>query len=118
MTPLDRAVALEEMDDVAMRVAEHLHLDMTRPLEIAFEQHPIVAKGALRLPLGANQRAGELVRPGDDAHAAPATASRGLDHDREADPLGRREERRRILLRAVIAGDDRDAMRLHQRLRR
>ncbi len=35
----DRAVALEQMHRVAMRVGEDLHLDVARPLQIAFDQH-------------------------------------------------------------------------------
>src|SRR5207302_9036906 len=97
MAPLDRAVALKEMHDVAVAVAEHLHLDMPGPLQIALEQDAIVAKGALRLAPGADQRAGELVRPGHDPHAAPAAPGRRFDHDREADPLGPGHERRRAL---------------------
>ena len=106
------------MHDVAVGVAEHLHLDVARPLEIALEQHAVVAEGARRLSLRADQRASELVGPRDDAHAAPATACRRLDHDWIADPLGLGGKRGRILRIAVIAGHDRHAMRLHQRLRR
>ena len=32
---LHRAVALEEVDDVAVRVAEHLHFDVARPVEVS-----------------------------------------------------------------------------------
>ena len=60
VAPLDRAVALEEVDDVAVGVAEHLHLDMARPFEIALDQHAVVAEGALRLAPGAVEGAGEL----------------------------------------------------------
>ena len=41
---LQRAVALEQVDDIAVRVAEHLHLDMARALDIFLDQHAVVAE--------------------------------------------------------------------------
>src|SRR5205823_1347157 len=72
MAALDRAVALPEMHDIALRVAKHLHLDMARPLEIALEENAVVTKRARRLALRADQRAGEFVGAGHDAHATAA----------------------------------------------
>src|SRR4051794_29113508 len=46
---LDRAVALEQMDDIAVAVAEDLRLDMARAFQIAFEQYGVVAERAFRL---------------------------------------------------------------------
>src|SRR5205823_9452099 len=97
VTALDRAVALPQMHDIAVRVAEHLHLDMARPLEIALDEQPVVAKGARRLAFGADQGPGELVVAGHDAHAAPATARRGFYEHGKADPIGLGRERCRIL---------------------
>ena len=57
---LDRAVALEEMHEIAAGVAEHLYLDMARRREIALDQHAVVAKGASRLAPGALERAREF----------------------------------------------------------
>src|ERR1700751_337565 len=37
MTPLDRALALVQVDDAALRVAEDLDLDVARRLEIALD---------------------------------------------------------------------------------
>src|SRR5258708_39411655 len=51
VAPLHRAVALEEMHYIAAPVAEHLDLDVARPLEVALEQHAIVAERRLRLSL-------------------------------------------------------------------
>jgi hypothetical protein len=48
---LERAVALEQVDDIAVRVAEHLHLDMARVEDIFLDQHAIVAEGRCRLAL-------------------------------------------------------------------
>src|SRR5947209_6616048 len=38
MAALDRAVALPEVHDVALRIPKHLYLDMARPFEIALEE--------------------------------------------------------------------------------
>ena len=46
---LERAVALEEMQRIAVAVGEHLDLDMARPLEIFFDEQQIVAERRLRL---------------------------------------------------------------------
>src|SRR5258706_1383288 len=51
MPPLDRTIALEEMDDVAVAIAEDLKLDVARLLDIALEQKPVIAKRFLRLAL-------------------------------------------------------------------
>ena len=56
MAALDRAVALEQMHDVAVTVAEHLHLDMARRGQVPFEQHPVVAEGAGGLAARAIER--------------------------------------------------------------
>ena len=50
---LQRAVALEQVDDVAVRVAEHLHLDMARAQDIFLDQHMVVAERGGRLALAA-----------------------------------------------------------------
>ena len=44
---LQRAVALAEMDDAALAVAQDLHLDMARPVEIALEIDRAVAEEGL-----------------------------------------------------------------------
>ena len=49
VTALRRAVALVKMHGVAEIVAEDLHLDMARLLDIFFDQNGIVAEGSLGL---------------------------------------------------------------------
>ena len=46
---LDRALALEAVDDVAVRVAEDLDLDVARAVEVALDEERAVAEGALGL---------------------------------------------------------------------
>ena len=86
---LNRAVALAEMDHVAVRVREHLHLHMPRILEIALDVDPAVGEVLLALPPGGFERALGLVRRLDQLHPLAATAGRRLDDQRVAD-LARR----------------------------
>src|SRR5947209_14838513 len=45
MPPLDRAVALEEVDEIAVFVAEQLHFDVAGPCDELFEEHVGHAEG-------------------------------------------------------------------------
>ena len=62
MAPLDRAVALEQVDDVAVRIGEDLDLDVPRARQISFDENPVVAERRRRLALGAVQRRLEILR--------------------------------------------------------
>ena len=66
VAPLHRAVALEQMHHVAVVVAEHLHLDVARRLEVALEQHALVAERRQRLaprPFERRRRSHPAARP-------------------------------------------------------
>ena len=54
MPPLQRALALEQRQEIAVAVADHLHLDMARGVEVFFDQHAIVAERSLCLAFGAD----------------------------------------------------------------
>src|SRR5205085_7612951 len=103
VTALDRAVALAEMDEVAVAVAEHLDLDVARPDDRLLEIDGVVAEPAERLALRAFERARKLGFARDEAHALAAAAGRRLDEHREADGLGARQRRRHVG-KAVAAG--------------
>ena len=60
---LQRAVALEQVDDVAVGVAEHLHLDVARAGDVLLQQHPIVAEGRRGLAPRRGQGAARSPRP-------------------------------------------------------
>ena len=82
---LQRALALAEVDDRAVRVGEHLHLDVPRALEVALDEHAVVAERGLRLAPRGVERVGSSSRVGaHDAHALAAAARDRLDDDREA----------------------------------
>ena len=86
MAPLHRALPLAEGDDRAVRVGQQLDLDVPRPLDVALGEDTVVAEGGSVAPRGL-ERVREFLRAADDAHAAPAAAGGGLDHEREADLL-------------------------------
>ena len=113
MTPLQRAVAFEQMDRIAVRIGEHLNLDMARPGDELLDQHPVVAERGLGFALRAFQRFREVVRRFDPAHAAAAAAGRRLDQYRIADRCGRVRQLAWILILAVITGHERDAGAFH-----
>jgi len=87
VAPLQRTVALAQMDGVAAPVTENLHFDMTRLAEVLFDIHFVIAKGSLGFgPRGA-KGCFQLARVARQLHAAPAAACRGLDDNRVADAL-------------------------------
>ena len=62
VSPLDRAVALPEVDHVAVGVREHLHLDVARILEVALDVDRRVGEVRLALATGRLERALDLLR--------------------------------------------------------
>ena len=82
---LDRAVALAEMDDVAVRVGEHLHLDVPRVLEVPLDVDGRVGEVRLAFAPGGLERALGLVGVAHDLQALAAAARRRLDRDRPAE---------------------------------
>src|SRR6476469_970644 len=89
MAALNRALALAERNDIAVRVGENLDLDVTGALEVALEEHRAVAECGGGFAQRSIDRLVELVRAAHDPHA-PATAACGcLDEEGEADLVGR-----------------------------
>ncbi len=108
VSPLDRAFALAEMDDVAVLVAKHLDLDMARLLDIFLDEHAVVAEARLRLRLRRVEALLHLFAAIGDAHALAAAAGRGLDHHRIADLVGDLDRLLGVLDHAEMAGHGRD----------
>ena len=113
MAALDRAVALAEVDHVAVRVGEHLHLDVARVLEVALEVDAVVGEELLALAGGALERVRQLVLAHCDAKALAAPAPGRLARDGIADLRRRPPRRLDVGRRLGRAGDDRDAGLLH-----
>src|SRR5207253_9188635 len=89
MRALQRAVALAQMNNPALAVAEDLDLDVARSLEVAFEIDVAAPEKRRRLVLRDRQHAGELALIARHLHAAAAATGRGFDQDRIADGAGR-----------------------------
>ena len=85
MASLDRAVALAEVNDVAVGVAEHLDLDVSAVDDRALDDELAAAERGRGLGSGRADRSGELGLAVDLAHATTAAAGRGFYQQREAD---------------------------------
>jgi hypothetical protein len=86
VAPLHRAIALTQVDAVAMRIGKHLHLHMARRQQRALQQQLAGAEGR-QASLRALARRRQLRHVGHQAHAAAAATGRGLDHQGQADAL-------------------------------
>ncbi len=117
MAALQRAFALVERDHVAVRIAEHLDLDVARPRDVFLKEQRIVAERSLRLARRACERVLDLACRLDAPHAPPAAAGGRLDQNGIADALRCVPHRRSALIGAVIARHDRHAGGLHARFR-
>ena len=96
---------------VAVRVAEHLHLDVARPLDGLLEEDRPVAEGRRRLAGGRDGRVRELLGRPDEPQPAPAAARRRLDEQREPDRLGGLE--RALAVRQRVGGPEHRQARCH-----
>ena len=113
VTALDRAVAVTEVQEVTVRVGEHLHLEMARRREIPLDEQRAVTEGALGQAARGGERAVELRALAHDLHALAAAPGRGLDDQRKPEALRLVLELRELLLLARIAGQHGDPGRTH-----
>jgi len=81
---------------VTVGVAEDLDLDVPRLLDIALQEHGVIAERPLGLAPGGFDRGHETLGLVHDPHTLPATTSRGLREQRVADLLGQRQQHRGI----------------------
>ncbi len=88
MTALQRAVAVAQVNGIALTVRQYLHFHVTRIGQELFQIDHRVAEGSARFNLGQLDRLDQLGLFMHDAHAATATATGGLDDHRVADALG------------------------------
>src|SRR5436190_22099154 len=105
MPALDRAFALAKGHDAAVRVAEHLDLDVARTLEIFLEIDGGIAECTLRFVARGLVLALQLAFFPADAHAATATARRGLENHGKSDLMRDRRRASDRLHRAFAAGE-------------
>ncbi|MCY1220949.1 hypothetical protein D9M72_329860 [compost metagenome] len=106
---LDRAVALEEMHDIAVGIAEDLAFDVAGAFDELFEIDLVLAEGGLGLALGFGHLADQVFRVANGAHAASATAPGGLEHDRIADLGGEAMDFLFVLRQRIGGRHDRHA---------
>ena len=102
---LDRAVALAQVDHVAVAIGQHLHFHVSGPVDEFLHVEARVAEGSLRFPLGRFEQALDLIGPRHQAHAAAAAASGGLDHHRIAHRFGQSRSLLRAGQQAGTTGD-------------
>src|SRR5262249_33537683 len=88
VAPLDRAVALTEVDDVPVFVREDLHLDVSRILEVTLDVHGRVGEVRLALPLRGLSSPFQLVLRAHDLHPLAAPTRGSFDQHGIADLLG------------------------------
>ena len=99
VAPLQRAVALAEMDGAAAAVAEHLDFDVARLLQIFFQIDRGVAERRFGFVGRGRQRQHQVVGGLRHLHAASAAAGGRLHQHRKADRLRDRHR--------VVVGTDR-----------
>src|SRR5215467_7669126 len=110
---LDGAIALVQMHDLAMAIAEDLHLDVPRLGEVALDEERARTEGSARPSLRGGVGLGEGRSVGDLDHADAASARRRLEHERIADAGGDAARLLEGVDRPVAAGDHGYACLLH-----
>ncbi len=116
MAALQRAIALKQMDDIAVTVPKHLHLNMPWAGDVFLDQHARIAEGRLAFALRAFQRGGEILCVIDAAHAFAAAAGHRLDENRIADLARFAGQMFRGLVVAQVARHHGDTGFCHERL--
>ena len=79
VAPLHAAVALEQVDHVALRVGQDLHLDVAGIDHRLLEEHRRIPERRLRFATGRFDRLRQSGRVAHPAHATAAAAGHGLD---------------------------------------
>ena len=80
VAPLHGAITLPQVPDIALLVAKDLHLDVAGAQDHLFQIPLAIAKGGFGLAAAFADFQFQLVFRQDRAHAAPAAAPRGLEH--------------------------------------
>ncbi len=88
MAALQRALSFAQVDDVALLIGQHLHLNVTRVDDRFLDINFAIAKRPLRLAARAFERRLEVVGGVDKTHAFATTACGGFQHDRITDARG------------------------------
>ncbi len=106
-TALQRAVAGACDHHVAVRIGDHLRLDVARLVQVALDEALTAAERRDRLAGGRVEQLGDLLDGAGDLHAAAAAAECRLDRHRHAVLLGERDDLVGVLHRIRGAGNQR-----------
>jgi hypothetical protein len=106
---LQRAVARADHHHVAVRVGEHLRLDVPRPVQVALDEAFAPAERGDRLPGRRLEQRGDLLQRAGHLQAAPTATERRLDRHRQAVLAGERHDLVRVGRRIGRAGHQRRA---------
>ena len=102
---LNRTIALVQMENVPVVVAENLHLDVLCAGNVFLKKDCGISKRPAGLALGLVQQRREIGFLEHDTHPSAATAKRRLDDQREADFFCDFESFRAIRNRVLGAGE-------------
>ena len=114
---LHRAIALVQVNDLALAVAEHLDLDVARTRHELLEEDRSVAKRRFGLALAAGKGLGHVFGLADHPHASTTATRCRFEHHRVTDRLRHRAGFVAIGQRPRGAGQHRDLKRLCERPR-
>ena len=89
MAALESALALAEVDDMPLRITEHLHLDVAWSVDEPLDEEAIVAEGCQGLASRTGDGRLDVLPAADDAHALATAAGSRLEQGRPADLLDR-----------------------------
>src|SRR5215208_3587272 len=106
---LDRTFPLEQMEEVAMPVPDHLHLHVARVFHQLLEKHRSVSKGRLGLPACSLYRLDEVSLARHGPHSPSPTPRARLYQHWEADEISLLREPVLALILPVVAWDRRHA---------
>ena len=107
VAPLDRALALEQMDDVIVMIGEDLKLDMARPLDETLDVQRPVAEGRHRFTSRLRDRREQHILVAGRLHPDTAATLGRLQQYRKADTASGGCNRLVRLIRGRLAGNDR-----------
>ena len=110
---LDRAVALADVDHVAVAVGHDLDLHVATTLDQALQVDAVVPEGGASFALGVGVGRRDLVLGGGDAHASAAAAAFGLEQDGVSGALGHLDRLLGVAQDAVAPGDQGQARAPH-----
>ena len=88
ITPLHRTIAFVQMQNIAVLVAQNLHLNVLGVLHVLFEKHRRIAKRAIGLATGFIKQSLQILGFMHHPHPAPAATKGSLDDEWKPNLLG------------------------------